>query len=345
MKKLITLVTIASSFSAISGTWDNIKPSADFRYRYENYTDEYTTDANEASRSHQRLQARVGLAYELDDVSAINIRLATSGKATSTNDDIGDSNGNAGEVYFDRAYLSHKAGDIKVNMGRMGNQFFKAGNNQLTWDSDINFEGIHAGYSKMGAYLNLASYWIAEDKATNEDVVLNSSQIGYEGSAGMIGYNVGVSGYHYQNAHAQNFAATNEGLNLLETYLELKFDLKMPVMFYVSMVTNTEAEDDNKANIFGIELGKTKAKGSWKVGINSRVIELNSVYNKFMDGDFAGKNTDSSGTVAYAKYMVSDKAYVSLGLFNNTINVDEKLDSSKDAEAYTKLHVDYGVKF
>ena len=43
--------------------------------------------------------------------------------------------------------------------------------------------------------------------------------------------------------------------------------------------------------------------------------------------------------------MVTDKSYVSFGYFMNTKNSDEKADVSKEAEDYTKLQIDYGVKF
>ncbi len=64
-----------------------------------------------------------------------------------------------------------------------------------------------------------------------------------------------------------------------------------------------------------------------------------------MDSDFAGRTTDSSGTIVWGKYMVTDKSYVSLGLFNNTKNADEKASPASDSEAYTKMQLDYGVKF
>ncbi len=340
MKVLLCAVLTVSSFSAFA-SWDKIKPSADFRYRLENTKDEFKDEG----QSRQRIRARVGLDYEVDNMTQIKLRLATTGGATGTNDTLGNSEGDAGEVYFDRAYLAHKAGDVNLNMGRMKNPMYRAGKNQLIWDSDLNPEGIHASYKWKGVYTNLASFWYEENKATSTndglDVTITSSQLGYMGDAGDFKYNIGASNYHYENAHAAGTFG-DEGINILETFLELKY---RAFTLYYSGTTNNEAEDYNKANIVGISYGKTKDKGTWIVGFNQRTVELNALNSKLMDSDFAGQTTDTTGSIAWGKYMLTDKSYLSFGYFQNTKNADEKADATKDAEAYNKLQVDYGVKF
>ena len=349
MKKVLTLGLLLAAPISFANVWDRVETGADFRYRLENSKDDFS----DKSRNRQRIRARAGLKYQVDEVTSINLRLATAGGATSTNDTLGDSDGAAGAVFFDRAYVSHKIGDLTLNMGRIKNMFYRAGSNQMIWDSDLNFEGIHAGYTFGGAYLNLGSFWVEEDKTGNNDVTIASSQLGYKNKVSGVKYNVGVSNYHYQNAHAAGFSSadgdgttlTGEGMNILETYLELAFDAGIPVKLFATATTNTEAEENNKANLIGLELGKTKEKGSWKVGINHRTVELNAIEARFMDGDFAGKTTDNSGTVVYGKYMATDNAYLSFGLLNSTVNADEKLDSTKESADYSKMQIDYGIKF
>ncbi|MCO4755449.1 MAG: putative porin [Bacteriovoracaceae bacterium] len=349
MKKLLSLGLLIAAPVSFANVWDKVETSADFRYRLENSKDDFS----DKSRNRQRIRARAGLKYQVDEVTSINLRLATAGGATSTNDTLGDSDGAAGAVFFDRAYVAHKIGDLTLNMGRIKNMFVRAGKNQMIWDSDLNFEGIHAGYQYGGAYVNLGSFWVEEDKTGNDDVTIASSQLGYKGKASGVKYNVGVSNYNYRHAKSAGFTSadgdgstlTGEGMNILETYLEVAFDLGVPVKVFASAITNSEADEDNKGNIVGVELGKTEKKGSWKVGINQRTVELNAVEARFIDGDFAGKRTDNSGTVVYGKYMATDNAYLSMGLFNNTVNADEKYDPTKEAEDYSKLQVDYGIKF
>jgi hypothetical protein len=349
MKKTL-IVTILStlSFASMASGWDKVTPSADFRYRHENSKDEFKSEG----QTRQRLRARLGLKYQVDKSTKIDIRLATSASsATSTNDTLGDSAGGANTVYFDRAYISHNAGDVKVNMGRMKFPMFKAGKSQMIFDGDFNPEGIHAGYKLHGVYINLASFWYDENKTTSDvaktdnvdglDVTITSSQIGYAAESAGIKYNFGLSNYHYENAHEVGTFA-DEGMNILETYLELKWQ---KLTFFYSATVNNEVEEDNSANIIGLSFGKTKTKGNWKVGANMRTVELNAVNPTLMDGDFAGQKTDSTGTIIYGKYMTTDNAYVSFGIFNNTKNSDKKSDSSKESEAYTKMQFDYGVKF
>lgn len=341
MKKLIGLALIAST-GASANVWDKVETKADFRYRLENMKDEL----KEESQSRQRIRARVGLNFKVDDMTKIKLRLATVGGATSTNDTLGDSaGGSAGEVFFDRAYLSHKMGDMTLNMGRMANPMYRAGKNQLIWDGDYNPEGIHAGYKWNGVYVNLASFWYDENKTKSgdagEDVTITSSQLGYARTSGDLSYNLGVANYHYENAHIRG-TFTDEGMNILETYLELKWN---GITAFYSATVNNEAEDYNKANIAGLSYAHGKKKGSWKVGANMRTVELNALNATLMDSDFAGQTTDSSGSIVWGKYMVTDASYLSFGYFMNEKNTDEKADNTKDAEKYTKLQVDYGVKF
>jgi hypothetical protein len=344
MKLLILGLLISSN--VLANEWSDIKPNADFRYRLENYKDEFDT----TSRSRQRMRARIGLNYKIDENTKLNIRLATAGGATSTNDTLGDSDGASTAIYTDRAYIAYKNGELNLNMGRMKNQFHRPGKSQLIWDGDLNFEGIHTSYSDHGIYLNLGSFWVKEDKSSNQDITITSSQLGYKGSAGKIKYNLGASNYHYENAHAQNYITTGngssgEGMNILETYLELTYDSKIPVTVFVDLTTNNEANEENEAKMFGLTIGKTKLKGSWATGLNFRTVQLNSLEARYMDSDHANQKNDNSGTLVWAKYMLSNKSYFSLGYFRDTINVDEKLDTSKDAEEYSKLQIDYGVKF
>lgn len=340
----IGLFGLILSGSALAGGWDQVSPKADFRFRLENKKDAFKSEG----QTKQAIRARVGLKYQVDDITAINIRLATSAsKPSSTNDNLGDSTplGGANTVYFDQAYISHKAGDIDVNLGRMKFPMFRAGKTQLVFDGDFNPEGMHAGYKWNGLYINLGSFWYEENKSTKTedglDVTITSSQVGYEGGAGELKYNIGVSNYHYENAHATGTFG-DEGMNIFETYAELSW--RKFKLFYNATVNN-EAEEYNTANLIGLNYGSTKLKGDWLIGANMRTIELNSLNANLMDGSFAGQTTDSSGSIVYGKYMVTDKSYLSFGYFMNTKNSDEKADPSKEAEEFTKLQLDYGVKF
>lgn len=343
MKKITAILALSTlSLGAQASKFDKIDTKADFRFRMENMKDEFKSE----SQSRQRIRARVSLKYNVDETTKINLRLATTGGATSTNDTLGDSNGGAGEVFFDQAYVSHKVGELAVNLGRMAFPLFKAGKSQLIFDGDFNPEGVHAGYSMSGVYVNLASFWYDENKATSSDdgldVTITSAQLGYKGEVSSIKYNLGASNYHYEHAHSKNTFSTSEGLNILETYVQLKYD---KFTLWYTGTKNNEAQDYNTASQVGLTYGSSKAKGDWKIGASMRTIELNAINTTLMDGDFAGKTADSSGSIVFGKYMLTDSAYTSFGLFTNMKNADEKADTSRDAEKYSKLQIDYGVKF
>tara|TARA_Y100000748_G_scaffold291300_1_gene278636 strand:+ start:146 stop:1150 length:1005 start_codon:yes stop_codon:yes gene_type:complete len=322
--------------------WDQITPSADFRYRFENSKDEAASEG----RNRHRIRVRIGSLYQINDQMKFELRLATSDgpSVTTTNSTLGNQS-KPKDIYIDRATIQKKYNDLIFNIGRMKQVFTKAGKNQMFWDSDVSFDGLHVNYKFSGAYLNLASFWVDENKASSTqdgaDVTLSASQIGYERESGDFAYNLGVSQYHYENARKVGYDpnSTGEGLNFLEVYGELKYAWKYPITIAISSIKNNEAEDNNSSNYVGFSMGKAKKKGSWIVGLNHRTVEANGANRDFADGDFAGKTTDSSGFIYWGKYKLTDHEYLSFGYFVNKKNIDTTEDD------YTKLQVDYGVSF
>ena len=337
MKKAIGLALATASFGAAAAEWSDISTKADFRFRNENYSVE---DGD--SHTRQRIRARVDLGYNVKKDMHFHLRLATgTGSATSTNQDLDGNNDKSG-LLVDRAYVGQHWGDVHLHAGIMKNYYTRIGGTQVIFDSDVNLEGIHTSYSKHGAYVNFGSFTIDAQKASegDNDVQLLASQLGYKGDAGMVKYHVGASNYHYQGAHAANIDSTNEGINIVELYGAVKFDLKVPVKLYVTSITNNEAEDDNTASAYGIKIGKAKKAHDWSLGFESRTTESNAVFGELNDGSFAGKNDNSTGTVITAKYKTCDKSALKLTMYSNTQNVDESNEA-----AFSQTHLDYIVKF
>jgi hypothetical protein len=339
------------SFSSRAGSWQDITPQADFRFRFEDYRDHL----NNISTTRQLMRARLSFSYKVDDHVTFHTRLATTGKAYSTNDELGSNDelsglvgtNRAGIVFFDQIYAHLGYGKLQVDLGRMKNIFTRAGRNQLIWDGDMNFEGAHLGYTLGEAYLHLASFWFQENKTT-ADVVLLASQLGYKRVRKDFKIDLGVSNYNYHNSkgysacNRSNSVSNPYGVNLVELYLELKFK---QLTFFSSAVENISADHDNKAYIVGLKFGPPKKSGEFVFGVNYRQVDLYSLEGRFMDGAFASQKTDNSGAVIWGRYKLTGKSYLSLGYFVSKINKDRKYDSTKEAEDYYKTQLDYGIKF
>jgi hypothetical protein len=131
---------------------NNIKFNGDFRYRYE-YTDDATKTAD---RNRNRIQARIGLIGKVNEEIDYGFRLASGnseeplgeGSATSHNQDL-DNAFSGKNIWLDLAYFNyHPAGlkGLNVYGGKIENPYYRVGNSDLLFDTDITPEGIAAVY-------------------------------------------------------------------------------------------------------------------------------------------------------------------------------------------------------
>lgn len=91
--------------------------------------------------SRMRLRARLGVLAKINDTVSAGVRLATGNveDRVSTNQTLGQ-NFNKYTLAVDRAYLKLDPVDwLSVSGGRIPNPWF---NTDLTWDEDLNFEGV-----------------------------------------------------------------------------------------------------------------------------------------------------------------------------------------------------------
>lgn len=290
-------------------TWvTNTQLKGDFRYRYENVTDDGST-----AQDRQRVRLRVGIYGPVNDYIDYGIRVATGGaSATSANQTI--DGGTKKEIRLDRYYIDIHPEQLKgahVILGKMAQPW--AGRSGLVWDSDLNPEGIAITYAKQFEGVKLSanggSFVIDENGA--DDVQLWTGQLVADTKLGDAKVQLGLSDFYFDRADKVAFGGNNTAngeFHLIEGFGSVGLKIgDLPVSFKGQYVVNTEADDSDQdtAYLVGVTLGKAKEKGSWALSYNWRDVQRDAVIDAFNDSDFANGFTGHHGHAFGAKYQVA----------------------------------------
>ena len=338
----------------------NIKISGDLRYRYEMIDEEGSVD-----RNRNRIRARLGITGKVTDDVEVGLRLATSepftsdkGDPISTNQTLDDAFSKK-SIWLDLAYFKWSPKDSGLNIfgGKMENPFYRAGSNQLIWDSDLTPEGIAVQYTKsIGAsdefFANGGGFWVNEVSG-GADTGLWGIQSGikhkFEDKSTLTG---GASYYCYGNI-AGSSALIGSGFqgnsnsagiyvsdyDIAEVFGEYGFALgERPAAAFASYVKNTSASTSQDTGwLVGGKLGKCKDPGSWEVSYDYRDIEADAVLGALNDSDFIGGGTNGKGHRFGFTYQLAKNLQGALTYF-----LDDKGNDSHD---YNRLQADLVFKF
>jgi hypothetical protein len=352
----------------------NVKISGDFRYRYEGI-DSQSGGKWTDSINRNRIRARIGIYGKANDDIDLGFRLASgSADPVSTNQNL-ENSFSSKDIWLDLAYFDWHpttTNGFKFIGGKMPQPFYRAGNNQLIWDDDLNPEGLAIKYElplndNLKAYFSGGGFWINE--RDSEDSV-DSSLWGVQGylknkfnaDTYILG---GMSYYNYGNIEGQGdiytawkggttrkwFGNTFSGTtadsgvfaydyDIIEGFAEYGFKSgDYPVAVYGSYAHNTAAPG-SKCNgwLIGCMFNKLKDPGSWRVGYDYRDIDSDAVVGQFNDSDFVGGGTDGKGHRFNFAYQLAKNFEAGLTYF-----LDEKKNEDKDK--YNRLQADLVFKF
>lgn len=160
-------------------------------------------------RSRLRLRGRLGIEAQPAPNITTGLRLSTgsTGNPVSNNITLGNYNQDIG-IVLDRAYLRYTTTSkrIAVTGGRMANPFFYT---DLTWDPDVDFDGVSASIWPLGAssnahgwrpYLTAGAFPIQEVALSSDDKWLLGSQAGMEWGWGKKSlFRLGLAYYDLNN--------------------------------------------------------------------------------------------------------------------------------------------------
>ncbi len=322
-----------------SAKWlENIKLSGDFRYRQETI-DSQKNGVDQPGTNRNRIRLRLGLDTKVTDEVDLGVRLASGvGDPASTNQTLENSFSEK-QIWIDQAYFNWHPNAIKglnVYGGKMPRPFYRAGENQVIWDDDVNPEGLAAKYvlpltKADNLYLNGGGFWLVSDSGDAGGAGLFGIQSylkhDFENKDYLLG---GMSLYSFGNLQGKEglfkssgsgsskFGNTMNGsgttaspftyavnYNVLEAFAEYGFKINdYPVNVYGTYVKNTAATSSKDTGwMIGTTFNKAKEPGSWEVGYNYRDVKADATVGVLTDSDVFGGGTDGKGHTFVGKYQ------------------------------------------
>lgn len=156
--------------------------------------------------SRTRVRARLGVLAKINDRVSAGLRLVTGNveDRVSTNQTLGN-NFNKYSFAVDRAYIKLEPTEwLSVSGGRIPNPWF---NTDLTWDEDLNFEGIAATASRVDPVATVRPFvtagWFplrADSPPKADDRSLLGLQVGTDWDVtSNTRLRIGLAKFHYRN--------------------------------------------------------------------------------------------------------------------------------------------------
>jgi hypothetical protein len=347
-----------------------LKWSGDLRYRYE-YIDDDGADSEDRHRN--RIRARLGLTAKVNEEWDLGFRIATgngevSGDPVSTNQTL-DEAFSKKPIWLDQAFFGYhpqRLTGLDVIGGKMENPFYKAGKNELIWDSDLTPEGVALTYGvplSEQTTLNWAAggFWVNEE-SSGGDTSLWGIQGRLKHQFDKPTYVLGGAGwYDYGNIRGQESLADEWNddadaffgntpaagdvyaydYDLFELFGEFGMELaRLPVAVFGNYVRNSAASDEDTGWLLGFQVNKARDAGSWQFEYDYRDLERDAVVGQFSGSDFIGGGAGGEGHRFAFTYMVAKN--VATGL---TYYMDEFDRPGVEDEDYDRVEVDLGIKF
>ena len=354
--------------SASSGWLARWQWRGDLRYRNENI------DAEGAvARNRDRIRGRFGALARVNDTVRVEWQLSTAenADARSTNVTLSDANSRK-SVYIDLAYGEWMpneqwrltAGKMKMPWTRVGSYFY---------DGDINPEGFAVNWQQgpTGWFAGSFVTRLAERSAiVDSDMV--GGQLGFrDTTASGDRYLVALSYFDHRavEGHATVQSGSAGGFfgnttkttgcrsslgggclandyDVLEAQAEWQTRLAdRPLNLFANYALNTAAEGANPldtAYSVGFTYGRVSSSipASWEFGLLYQLIEKDAMFGQWVDSDFAGGATDSSGYAFRGAYQLNPNLRLGWTWMINELQVDTS--AGKD---YERLMIDLNWSF
>lgn len=276
-----------SAFGNDSPTWaKGWSFKGDFRLRYQG-TDFDKEDKKNRNRGRFRL--RFGAKKTFSDALKLEIRFASGvGQATSTNQSF-DESFSGKDIQIDRAFLTYEFENWTIGGGKMKHPFHTT---RMTWDNDIQPEGLFQKYRKGNFYGTLGQFVVEEEK-TEKDTNLLAAEVGLSEKDH---YNVSLAYYTYQNLPLNDIRLDYNYLEFVTDYIHGNH------AFTGSYVKNTSSEiEDNDTAIAVNYTWKSKKPYSFRA--RWARVEKYSALGQFTDSDFGF--SDKEGFALVGDYKVS----------------------------------------
>jgi hypothetical protein len=365
---MTVIAALASGAPLARAAWfDNTELKGDLRYRFE-----YIDEEGREERYRDRIRARLGLTSKVNDEVKLTLQLTT---AQSNEDGEGDpisgnqslrNFGTRKGMFLDLAYFDWKPATLpglSLTAGKMKNPFVCVGD--YLFDNDYNPEGLAFNYtlgSDVQLLVNGGYHWIQE-RSSADDSMMFGGQIALNVKAGdMATVTFGGSYYGFTEVEGQEAfdwedggdfygntsttvisgSSTNDvyanGFGTAEGFLQVAFDVGIPITVFGSYAVNAEADEDDTGFIAGIKFGQAKEPGTFEFGYDYRRLEANVFPGAFPDSDMFGGGTDAQGHRFKVAYQILKNFQSAVTYFLNEKDLEDPQD-------YNRLQVDLIAKF
>lgn len=297
---------------------EKIKIKGDIRARFE-----HVEKDNSTSKSRLRGRARIGIYSDVNDQVYAGVRIATGSdeSPTSTNQSLEDF-GNKRAIWLDLMYMGYTPDAVQgldAVLGKIKQPWEQV--SDLMYDSDVNPEGLNAGYGKEFDAFELianAGYYTWQDNVNGNpasDATMGAAQLaGKMGLGDHLKLTAGANAFIYHNIAGSEIPTdddtppnalpkgnTTDGTGLLWLYdyelvegfakLDIKNDIA-PLKIYGDYIVNTASDvEEDTAWLVGAG-AKYKKFG---LDYNYRDIEADAVIGVLADSDFSGGGTGGKG--------------------------------------------------
>jgi hypothetical protein len=354
-----------------------IKFKGDFRIRDENIESQKVSGTGDTAkavdapdRNRARYRARFGFDAKVTDNVKATFRLASGdGDPRSTNQTMTNI-GSGKDIWIDQAYVDWKfMNGADLLLGKQPYAVWRPGQS-LFFDGDLNQEGAAVKFDK-GLFFGSAYWWWLQENSSAEDANLWGVQGGLK--FGLFGGETRLAAHYYDcgacqynnpfwnasNSNAFGNTTIMNGTtavlaydyNVLELSAEMGLSLfSLPMSVWVDWAQNmaSDVQYDTAYNV-GFMLGKASGPGTWEAGLMWQEIDKDALFAQFIDSDFGGGVTDTSGWVFKAGYAPVKNITLNATYFLNEQNKDVPVPTTPPNNItgldYKRLQLDVNYKF
>jgi len=308
-----------------------IKIKGDLRYRHE-WTD---AEFELKDRNRDRLRARLGIYGQVNDEIDVGFGLASGNNesATGTNQDLTDAFSSK-DVWLDLAFFDYCpafADGLRVLGGKFQNPYFRVGNSDLLFDTDVRPEGFAATYKTPiddGAdVFGAVGAHCVEERRTDADASLWAVQAGLSCCPEALGgacVTAGAGYFDYGNTEGKlalgtsllNFRGNDStggvydsDFDIAQLFVEVALSMwERPAKVFAEHLKNTSAASGQDAGyLLGACVGKCKQPGDWQLAYNYRDLEADAAIGALAEATFAGGGTAVKGhKIAFAYQLAKN---------------------------------------
>lgn len=334
-----------------------IRFTGDFRYRIE----AIEIDGDDLDpRTRHRIRARFGIEAKPADGARVMLQIASgSDDLVSSNQTLSGSFSSK-NIVLDLAYAEYQPRALKKRVtliaGKSKLPFFRPGETELLWDSDLRPEGLSAFFNLGSDAIDLrvlGGYYILEERESDANSDLLAGQVVWtiHTFPNLSSLKAGIGYFHFteiqdrtpffRDEFAGNsyYADTTLPADPLDPpvvtlrhqydYREVELFLEAgvvwnekPILLMADYVVNTKPDIDDAGWLMGLKIGDVTGRGTWSLRYNYRRLEKDAVYGIFTDSNFGGDGTDAKGHEISCSYGSFVNTKIRLSYFHNWVGVD-----------------------